>query len=75
MLLASSITDRLVPRIQRALGPLLLVTALCTAAWEMRAVVPQIDDAYISYRYALNLILRMQEIPRAWRKKTLTLQR
>lgn len=41
---------------QRALARILLVGALCSAVWDMRQIVPQADDAYISYRYAKNLV-------------------
>lgn len=45
----------------RALGTritalLILAIMLAGFAWESRAVRPQIDDAYISYRYARNLV-------------------
>jgi hypothetical protein len=43
-------------REQRALGRILLAGAACSAIWDMRQVLPQADDAYISYRYAKNLV-------------------
>jgi arabinofuranosyltransferase len=35
---------------------LLLAVSLALFAWEMRSVPPQADDAFISYRYARNLV-------------------
>ena len=39
----------------RTVSLLILAFAMAGFAWESRTVRPQIDDAYISYRYALNL--------------------
>ena len=43
-------------RLRLALPWVLLLASLALFTWEMRTVPPQADDAFISYRYARNLV-------------------